>query len=209
MNIIENLNWRYATKEFDPQRDMPSKDLDTLLEVLRLSPSSFGLQPWKFVLVKDQAKKEELLPFSWNQKQVVDASELIVLCCQVNFGEADVNRFLESIALQRKMELKDLSGYKDMILGFMKEMSAPELKNWMKAQVYIALGNLLTACADLKIDACPMEGFNKANYDKILNLTEHGLESVVVCPVGYRSSSDKYAILPKVRYPVDEVVLKI
>lgn len=206
-SIIEDLNWRYAVKEFDPTRKVSTDKLNTLLESTRLSASSFGLQPWKFVVVESLELKKELLAASWNQKQVVDASHVIVFCRPENFGERDVDRFVESMAHTRGIEVESLKGYREIMTGFLSRLSEKELEHWMKDQIYIALGTLLTACAVERIDSCPMEGFLAGEYDRILKLEDHGLRSVVVCPIGHRSVDDKYISTQKVRYPLEELVI--
>jgi nitroreductase/dihydropteridine reductase len=208
-NIIEALNWRYATKEFDPSKKISDADLNTLVESLRLSPSSFGLQPWKFVLVEDKEKREALLPKSWNQKQVVDASHLFVLCRYEKFTDEDVDRFIKDTATKRSQDIAEVEGYAKMIKGFVGGQDEATHIQWMNLQVYIALGFLMETAALMNIDACPMEGFSKPDYDEILDLPSKGLRSTVVCPVGYRADSDKYATLAKIRYDQNDVILKI
>ena len=209
MQILDDLNWRYAVKQFDKSKKVDPKKFDAILESCRLSASSFGLQPWKFVLVENEELREKLLPHSWNQRQVVDADHLMVLCRPITFGDDDINEFLQSTATTRNSPIESLEGYGKMMKGFMAGMNKDQQNHWMNGQVYIALGNLLTACATLKVDTCPMEGFSKDEYDKILGLTDKGLTSVVVCPIGHRSTEDKYATLAKVRYPLERVVHKI
>jgi nitroreductase len=209
MSIIEDLNWRYATKEFDPSKRVSPKDLETLLDALVLSPSSFGLQPWKFVVVENQELKEQLLANSWNQKQVVQASHVLVLCRPLTFGAEDVINFVRSTAEIRAQEAETLSGYQKVMTDFLGRMNDAQIAEWMKNQIYIALGNLMTVAATMRIDACPMEGFVSTEYDKVLGLTEKGLASVVVCPVGYRAASDKYGDLSKVRYEKENLVIRL
>lgn len=209
MSITKDLNWRYATKEFDSSKKVSAENLETILDALVLSASSFGLQPWKFVVVQNPELKEKLLPYSWNQRQVVDASHVIVFARPVEFNQNDVDRYIKSTAEIRNQTEESLKGYSDMMKGFLAKMPKEDLNHWMKNQIFLALGNLLTVVATLKIDACPMEGFSPADYDKVLELDKHGLASVVVCPIGYRSESDKYASLKKVRYSKDQLVLKL
>jgi len=209
MSIIEDLNWRYATKEFDPSKRVSPKDLETLLDALVLSPSSFGLQPWKFVVVENQELKEQLLANSWNQKQVIQASHVLVLCRPLTFGAEDVINFVRSTAEIRAQEAETLSGYQKVMTDFLGRMNDAQIAEWMKNQIYIALGNLMTVAATMRIDACPMEGFVSTEYDKVLGLTEKGLASVVVCPVGYRAASDKYGDLSKVRYEKENLVIRL
>lgn len=208
-DVIKALNWRYATKQFDPEKKISDGDLNTLMESLRLSPSSFGLQPWKFVLVEDKDIREQLLAKSWNQRQVVDASHLFVLCRQEKFGHEDVDRFIKDTAEKRNQEISDLEGYSNVIKGFLKGQDEKAHINWMNLQVYIALGFLMETAALMGIDACPMEGFSKNDYDEILKLPSMNLRSTVVCPVGYRSDEDKYSSMPKIRYSQDDMFIKI
>lgn len=209
MKIIEDLNWRYATKEFDSSKKVSDGDLNAILDSLILSPSSFGLQTWKFVVVEKQDLKDKLLEHSWNQKQVVDASHVLVLCRPTNFGDDDVEKFLASTAQTRGQDLESLKGYGDMMKGFLSRMDDNAKAAWMKNQVYIALGNVMTVCANLRIDACPMEGFIAPKYDEVLGLADHGLTSVVVLPIGYRADSDKYATAKKVRYTQEDLVIRM
>lgn len=203
-----HLNWRYATKKFDSTKKLSSQELDDLLEALRLSPSSFGLQPWKFIVVKDHALRAEIRKNAWNQTQVTDASDLIVLCSLKNMDEAYIKNFIVQIAQVRGVSVGSLVGYEQQILGWLKTKTAAELNIWMKRQVYIALGILLSECALKKIDACPMEGFDPVKVDEILGLSSLGLESVTLCPVGFRATDDHYADLAKVRFTKDEVFLQ-
>jgi nitroreductase len=206
MNIIEALNWRYATKEFDSSKKVSDTDLETITESLRLSASSFGLQPWKFLVISNQDVKNSLLEHSWGQKQVTDCSHHIVFCYPSNFNDENVDLFLADTAKTRGQSLEDLEGYGKIMKGFLSQFDEAQKRTWMKDQVYIALGNLLTTCALMNIDACPMEGINQVKYDEVLGLSDKGLMSTVACPIGYRSSSDKYAILPKVRFEKSEVI---
>lgn len=204
--FIEQMNWRYATKAFDPTAKLTQEELNTLAESLRLSASSFGLQPWHFYFISDQKIKEQLLPHSWNQRQVVDASHVIVLARYLEMNDQKVDLFLEDTVKTRGANRESLTGYENVMKSFLARMSEEKKISWMRDQVYIALGTLLTTCGVLGIDACPMEGFIAPEYDRILGLTEKGHASVVVCPVGRRSKDDKYATTQKVRFPLDEVV---
>ncbi|MBF0491103.1 MAG: NAD(P)H-dependent oxidoreductase [Candidatus Omnitrophica bacterium] len=206
--MINDLNWRYATKKFDYSKKVSKQDLEDLLEVLRLSPSSFGLQPWKFIVVKNEALRQEIRKNSWDQPQVTDASDLIVLCSLKTMDRDVVKKFINTIAETWKVSPESLAGYEQKMLGSIKAKSPEEISNWMKRQVYIALGMLLSACAQKKIDACPMEGFIPKKVDEILGLEAQGLESVVMCPIGYRASDDSYAVLKKVRLDKSKVLIE-
>ncbi len=206
MNIIESLNWRYATKEFDPSKKVSDADLETITESLRLSASSFGLQPWKFLVITNQEIKETLTGHSWNQKQVTDCSHHIVLCTYKEFNDSHVDAFVKDIMETRGQSHEEVKGYEDVMKGFLSRMDDAKKLVWMKNQVYLALGNLLTTCAMMNIDACPMEGIIAPKYDEVLGLAEKNLTTSVACPIGYRAESDKYAIAPKVRFPKSVVV---
>lgn len=207
MTIKQSLEWRYATKKFDANKKVSETDLEVLLQALRLSPSSFGLQPWKFIVVTNPDTRQKLKAASWNQTQITDASHLIVLARQTDMTEAHVSAYISDIAKKRNSTVESLEGYKQMMNGFIKAMSPDKKSEWMSRQVYIALGFLMAACAVHSIDACPMEGFDPKAYDDILNLESKGLSTVVLCPVGYRSADDKYASEVKVRYPLSQVVI--
>lgn len=204
-DIIESMKWRYACKKFDPSKKLEEEEVETLLESLRLTASSYGLQPWKFVLVKDEKLREELVPACYGQNQVKDASDLIVLCAKTDLDEAHVDAYLADMAKTQGSELKQLEGFKKMLMMAVGKPDEQKLE-WAKKQLYIALGTLLTVCAELKIDSCPMEGFKPAQVDKILGLGEKNLKSVLICPVGHRSDDDHYTSRSKVRFAKDEVI---
>jgi nitroreductase len=209
MEFLSKLNWRYAVKGFDATKKIPADQLENLLEALRLAPSSYGLQPWKFVVVENVELREKLKAASWGQGQTTDASHLLVLCRKESVDQAEIDRFIQTTASERGQELTELDAYKKMMEGGILSMDAARQEVWASKQVYLALGVLLSACASADIDACPMEGFDSAQYDQILDLPGKGLRSVVVCAVGYRSADDKYAMAKKVRYPKDEVIVRL
>lgn len=203
--IIEDLNWRYATKIFDPKKKVSQSDLNELLEALRLSASSFGIQPWKFVVVTDKKLREELRKNAWDQPQITDASHLIVLCARTNVDENFVKKYIQDIAKTRGVTVDSLKDYEGSMTGSIKRKDKEEILEWSKSQVYIALGTLLAACATKRIDACPMEGFDHTAFDRILGLKD--ATSVALCPVGYRGD-DKYAKAKKVRFSLSEIIIK-
>jgi len=208
--LLRQLNWRYATKQFDPQRKIGAADWAALEDALVLSPSSFGLQPWKFVIVTNPALREKLVPASWGQRQVADASHLVVFALKKNFSEADVAAYVKRISDVRSIPVEALNGYQDMMVGSLfKARDAAARTAWAINQIYIALGNFLTSAAMLGIDACPMEGIEPPKYDEILGLDALGLTSVVAAPAGYRAANDKYAALKKVRFPKEEVIVTL
>jgi nitroreductase len=208
--LIHQLNWRYATKQFDPKRKISERDWAALEQALLLAPSSFGLQPWTFIVVKDPAMRAKLLPASWGQSQIVDASHLVVFTSKTNLGESDLDAHLKRIAEVRGVAVESLAGFRAMLAGsLMQGMDAPGRAAWARNQVFIALGILLAGAAALGIDACPMEGFDHAQYDARLGLAEKGLASAAVATLGYRSPADKYAVAPKVRFPKEQVFIEI
>ncbi len=208
-DIVSNLEWRYATKQFDPAKKLDSAVWEQLEKALVLSPSSYGLQPWTFVVVTDQSVKEKLMEKSFQQPQPRDCSHLVVISRLAKIDVEYVESYLELISKTRGIPKEKLSDYKNMMAGFVKRSSEEELAIWMDKQCYIALGNILTTASALAVDACPMEGFDKKAYDEILDLPAKGLRSVVLCALGYRHEDDKYADLKKVRHPVSDVVLHI
>ncbi len=208
--LLDQLNWRYATKQFDPSLKISAEDWATIEEALLLSPSSGGLQPWKFIVITDPAVRAKLQPASYGQPQVVDASHLVVIAAKQNLSETEVDEYLHHVASVRSIPFESLAAYRGMLVGGIIKAKDDATRNeWARNQAYIALGNLLTSAALLGIDACPMEGFDRAQYDEILGLKAQGLASAVIAPLGYRSSSDQYASLAKVRLPKEKTFLHI
>jgi len=205
--ILEALNWRYATKVFDPARKIPADVWQTLEHALVLSPSSYGLQPYRFLVVQNPAKRAALLLHSWNQRQVLDASHYVVFTARTRMTEADVDKLIARTTDVRKIPAESLNFYRDMMLGdLVKGPRSRIAHEWATRQAYIALGNLMTCAAMLGVDACPMEGFVPSEYDRLLGLENSGYASVVCCALGYRAANDKYASLPKVRFELQELV---
>lgn len=208
--LLERLNWRYATKQFDAQRKIDATTWALVEDALLLSPSSGGLQPWKFIVVTDPVVRAKLLPASYGQTQVTTASHLVVFAARKNFTEADVDAHLQRTADVRHIDVKSLSGFRDMLVGgIVNSMDQSTRQGWAARQTYTAMGTLLTSAAMLGIDACPMEGFSPAQFDEILGLSEKGLTTTVIVALGYRSTEDKYADLPKVRFSKEEMFLHV
>jgi nitroreductase/dihydropteridine reductase len=199
MKLIENLQWRYATKKFDATKKVSQEDLENIKEAIRLSASSYGLQLYKVLVIEDPDIRKALREASWGQPQITDASHLFVFCNYASVQEADVDAYLELKADTQGLDIKNLKGYGDFMKDKLVSLSAEVQKNWTVRQTYIALGNLLAACAELRIDSCPMEGFDPARYDEILGLKEKGLTTAVVASIGYRSEEDQTQDQPKVR----------
>ena len=199
-DLVNALRWRYATKQFDATCKIPADVWDALEESLVLTPSSFGLQPWKFLVVADPAVRAQLLPESWNQSQVTDASHFVVLAARTDLAKPDIDSWIARLAEVQGSPLEALDPLKGMITGFAERMSVEERHAWNARQVYIALGQLMTSAALLGIDACPMEGISTAAYDRVLGLENSGYATAVACALGYRSAGDKYASAPKARF---------
>jgi nitroreductase len=204
--ILEKLNSRYACKSFDANKKISDQDFATLEESLRLAPSSFGLQPWKFIVVKDASLKEKLRAISWNQIQVTSCSHLVCICTKTDMTEKEISSYISFMAQTRGISEDSLKDYKGMMTGF---ITNPEMKSvipsWTAKQGYIALGFLMETAALLGIDTCPMEGFDAAGYNELLGLNGTGFTTTVICPVGYRSAEDGYQNAKKVRFPKEQV----
>ena len=205
MKTIDNLQWRYATKQFDSTKKVSEQDLEILKEAVRLSATSYGLQLFKVLVVEDPEIRQQLLPASWGQKQIVDASHVLVLCNYTSIEGGDIDHYLSLKSNIQNVELDQLKGYGDFMKNTLLGMPESQLSTWTAKQTYIALGNLMLAAAELKIDSCPMEGFDAAQYNEILGLNEKGLNAAVVVTVGYRAETDATANAPKVRKPIEEL----
>lgn len=205
--LVQNLNWRYATKKFDPARKIAEGTWRALEQSLVLSPSSFGLQLWKFIVVQDASLRAKLREAAWNQSQVTDASHLVVFCRKTNPSVADIDRFIDSIAQTRGVPRAALDGYHGMMTGFLTKPSPGfDASVWTSRQVYIALGFFLSTAAQLGVDACPMEGFDPGAFDRILDLTGTGFASTVIATAGYRAADDEYASATKVRFAASDII---
>lgn len=208
--LLEQLNWRYATKQFDPNRKISATDWATLEEALRLTPSSGGLQPWKFIVVTDPAMRAKLSPASYGQPQITAASHLVVFAAKNDLSEADVDAHVQNVSKTQGVPLESLTQLRGMLVGGLVQSQDETGRNaWARNQAFIALGNLLTSAALLGIDACPMEGFDRAQYDEILGLKAKDYASAVIATLGYRLPSDKNATAPKVRFPKAQVFVNV
>lgn len=203
MNILENLKWRYATKKFDSTYQLSESELNTIKEVIQLSPASYGLQPYKVLIVTNPEIRESLKAVSWNQPQITDASALLVFVKNNNIDETEVDLFVENIINTRGVTKEMLAEYEGMMKHAVSSQTDEQKGAWVEKQIYLAVGNLLTSLSVLGIDSCPMEGFDRAQYDSILGLTE--TSSVVVCPIGKRSEEDQTQNYPKVRKSTEDL----
>lgn len=206
-DIVTALNWRYATKQFDPSRKITAEAWAALEEALRLAPSSFGVQPWKFVVVENRDLRAKLREVSWGQTQVTDASHLVVLVVKQAVDEAHLDRYLADTAKTRGIAVESLAGFRKVIDGFVAgKAKSGQLETWAAKQVYIAAGQFMASAAVMGIDTCPLEGIDPVKYDELLGLSGSGWATQMAITAGYRSADDKYATTPKVRFPAAEVI---
>ncbi len=204
--LLAALNWRYATKKFDASRLISPEAWDAIEQSLVLTPSSFGIQPWKFIVVKNPEIRSQLVADSWGQLQVADASHYVVLAARTDLDAGDIDRWMDCLTTAQATTHEALAPYKGMMDGTVASMTPEARHGWNVRQVYIALGQLMAAAAVLGIDTCPMEGITHARYDEVLGLTGTGYATAVACALGYRAADDKYATIPKARFPRSEVV---
>lgn len=209
MSTIRALEWRYATKKFDPEKIIPQEKIKVLKRAFNLTPTSYGLEPLKLVIVKNPTLKKQLYKYSYNQEQVLTASHLCVFCIETGINTAFIERNFERIQEIRDTPVKILSPYKEFLLNHFDGKDAEEIEQWATNQVYLAFGNLLNVCAAEGIDACPMEGFEAEKYDELLELSAKNLKSTLILPIGYRAEDDKFAGFEKVRRPLNEVTKEI
>ena len=209
MNSIDNLKWRYAVKKFDHHKILSDNQINILKQAFNLTASSYGLQPIKLVVVKNKDIQKELVLHSWNQQQVSQASHLLVICVDTKLDETDVEKYFERVKEIRNTPDEIINSFKEYLKTTISGKTTEDLLSWGKNQAYLALGNLLTVCANEKIDSCPMEGFIPEKYDEVLGLKEKNLSSVLVLPVGYRAEDDIMTQQKKVRKNIDEIVIDI
>ena len=197
--FLENQNWRYATKKFDAVKKVSAADLELLKEAIQLSTSSYGLQPYTVFIVENPALRAQLVPSSWGQTQIVDASHLLVFANVIDLGQNVIDDYFTNLIEIRGVPAESVQGYKDFMSSSVISLSEDIRNTWTSKQTYLALGNLLNAAAELKIDVCPMEGFVPAQYNEILGLDKLNLNASLVATVGYRSEEDVTQNFKKVR----------
>jgi nitroreductase len=207
--LLDNLNWRYATKKFDATKKISSSDLNTLKEAVRLSASSYGLQPYKVVIVENPEIREKLKAAAYGQTQITDASQLFIFANDLNLGAESVDNYIKNISETRGVPVEALGGFSDMMKGTIANLSDDAKNVWSAKQTYIALGTLLSAASELKIDATPMEGFNAAQFNEILGFDKLGLNASVIATVGYRHDEDDAQHYKKVRKSHEELFITI
>jgi nitroreductase len=205
--ILHSLEWRYATKQFDPDKKITAADWQILEKSLVFAPSSYGLQPWKFLIIQNAELREKLKPASWNQTQVTDCSHYVVFLYKEKMDEAHIEKFLTRHAEVHELPLQNLSRYKEVMMQNLVHGPESEISHfWAQRQAYIAMGFLMETAALLKIDTCPMEGLDGAQYDSLLNLIGTGFKTVASVALGYRHENDKHQSLKKVRFPAESVI---
>jgi nitroreductase len=208
-DFLENQNWRYATKKFDAVKKVSAEDLTFLKEAIQLSTSSYGLQPYKVLVVENLAIRAQLQPASWGQSQIVDASHLLVFANETNFGEDGINSYFKNLIETRGIPAESVQGYKDFMSSKINGLPEDVRNIWTAKQTYLALANLMNAAAELKIDVCPMEGFVPAQYNEILGLDKWNLNASLVAAIGYRSEEDATQNYKKVRKSLEDLFITI
>ncbi len=203
--FIENQNWRYATKKFNSEKKISNSDLEILKQAIQLSSSSYGLQPYKVLIIENEEIRKQLQPASWGQSQITDASHLLVFASETNVDADYITRYAENMAKTRNIPFDSVKGYADFMIANITSLTPEKQLIWAQKQAYLALGNLLNAAAELKIDVTPMEGFLPEQYNEILGLTEKGLHATLVATIGYRHDEDETQHYAKVRKPISEL----
>ncbi|MDO9036899.1 MAG: NAD(P)H-dependent oxidoreductase [Lutibacter sp.] len=209
MNIINSLEWRYATKKFDPSKKLSVQQIETLKNAFNLTATSFGLQPLKLIVIENKELQEEFVKYCYYQRQVADASHLLVLCIENDTTTDDINAYFDLEKEVRGVSEEVISKFRDQLVAMYKNKTLEEKQLSATYQTYIALGNLMTVCAVEKIDNCPMEGFVPEKIDELLNLSAQNLKSILLLPVGFRAEDDFMSTMKKVRKPLNETVLEI
>lgn len=208
-SIIENLNWRYATKKFNSEKKIAKSDLEILKEAVRLSASSYGLQPYQVILLENEDLREQVKAVAWNQAQITEASDVLIFANITNPGTEEVQDYISNMAAIREIPEASLKGFADMINNAVTNLTPETKDNWTAKQTYIALGTLLSAAADLKIDTTPMEGFDPNAVNKILGLPEKGLSATLIVTLGYRDENDATQHFKKVRKSNEELFITL
>jgi len=207
--FLENQNWRYATKKFDPSKKIAAKDIVMLKEAIRLSSSSYGLQPYKIIIVENPELRAQLKPAAWGQSQIVDASHIIVFANELNYGESGIDDYFKNVSQTREVSVESMQGYMDFMKASITALSDNDRNIWSAKQTYLALGNLMNAAAELRIDVTPMEGFIPEQVNEILGLNELGLNATLIATLGYRHEEDATQYFKKVRKSNEELFITL
>lgn len=209
MDTIDALEWRYATKKFDDTRQLPQEKIEILKKAFNLTATSYGLQPIKLIVINNKDLQKELLPFTFNQKQISTASHVFVICVEKNIDKGFIEAYFKMVHRVRATPEEILHPFRDSLVGDFENKQQDEIKAWATNQAYLAMGTLLTVCATEKIDSCPIEGFEPVNYDRVLGLDKLNLHSVLVLPVGYRAKDDMFSEFKKVRRDITDTVIDL
>lgn len=207
MDIIKSLEWRYACKKFDDKKKLSKSQLQLIKKAFNLTATSFGLQPFKLVIIKDQKLKETLQPHAYYQPQIATCSHLLVLCIETKIDDKTVDSYFDLVINLRGTSEDIIEKFRNQLKNIYKNKSQQEVEQSAIYQTYIILGNLMTVCALEKIDSCPMEGFNAEKFDEVLQLKEKNLKTVLLLPIGFRAEDDFMSSLKKVRKPLEEMVI--
>jgi nitroreductase len=207
--FLENQNWRYATKKFDASKKITAEDLSTLKEAIRLSSSSYGLQPYKVIIVENPELRANIQPAAWGQSQIVEASHLIIFANETKVDDLAIDEYIKNISQTRNMPIEALAGYGDFMKSKITSLTPEEKNIWTAKQTYLALGNLLNVAAELKIDATPMEGFVPAQVNEILGLDKLGLNATLIATLGYRHDEDATQHYKKVRKSNEDLFITL
>lgn len=205
MGLIEDLKWRYATKKFDPSKKVDSVQFDKIKEAIRLAPSSLGLQPYEVFQIVDPELRAQLRTASWGQPAITDADLLLVFCNMTEMPDSYIEYIADLMQKERHGTEESKTEYLNFVKGYIHNLTSEEIKVWSAEECYLAAAIAMAACAELKLDSCPVGGFNPGDYDRLLNLSAQHLNATLVLPIGYRASDDPYQMAAKVRKPMDRL----
>jgi nitroreductase/dihydropteridine reductase len=208
-NILDALEWRYAVKKFDDKVSLTEQQIFEVKKVFNLSASSYGLQPYKMIVVQNPELKEKLVPASFGQQQISQSAAILVFAVRTDFGMDYIDQFFKDMSTKRQIPLENLEGYKNFMKGSFANKSEDEISSWATKQVYLTMGHMLASLAALQIDACPMEGLDPQAYDKILDLDAKQLKTIIAMPIGVRAPDDASATALKVRKDLSDIIIDL
>ncbi len=209
MNVLSSLNWRYATKKFDTEKQVKDDKINLLKNAFNLTATSYGLQPVKMLIVKNKDLQEKMMPACFNQEQVNTASHILILGIPGTIDEQFVRNYFDLVKSIRQTPDAVLKPFQDFLVDDFKKSTTEKIERWATNQVYLALGNLLTVCAIESIDSCPMEGFNPEILSEVLSLKDYDLKPKLLLPIGYRADDDAFSQMAKVRKPLEETIIEL
>ncbi|HPW83867.1 MAG TPA: NAD(P)H-dependent oxidoreductase [Rhodoferax sp.] len=209
-DLIQKLQWRYAAKKMNPAKSVPQEKLDRILESIRLTATSSGLQPYEVFVVTNKEVREKIKPIAWNQEQITDGSHLLVFAAWDNYTADRINMMFDLVNEQRGFKNEGWENYRQMLLSMYPQRDAEVNYQHAARQAYIGLGTALIAAAEEQVDATPMEGFDPKALDEILGLKALGLRSVVILPLGYRAEDGDWLVsLKKVRRAREDFITEV